>query len=128
MYGQQHSLTKTLKHNLQFQAVASLLVIRYSYTGVQTLCWNLLSPYSGSTMKTETASSSETSSPIYMAILSLDPEDHTRTSTDTKIRLPIHLMSIILQYSVWLLSMDDYLNSPHREKIINVEHSRTIKG
>ena len=108
--------------------MAFLLVIRHSYTGGQTLCRNLLSPYSGSTLKTETASSSETSSPIYMAILSLDPEDHTRTSTDTKIRLPIHLMSIILQYSVWLLSMDDYLNSPHREKIINVEHSRTIKG
>lgn len=115
-YMQQHSLTQTLKHTLQFQAVAPLLVIQHSYIGGQTLCWNLLSPYSRSTMKTETASSSTTSPPTYMAILSLDPEDHTRTCTDTKMWLPIHLRSVILQYAVCLLSMDDYFNSPRVEQ------------
>jgi len=107
---------QTLKHTLQFQAVAPLLVIQHSYTEGQTLCWNLLSPYSGSTLKTETASSSKTSSPTYMAILSLNPEDRTQTCTNTKMWLPIYLRSVILQYAVCLLSMDDYFNSPHRKQ------------
>jgi hypothetical protein len=118
----QHSLTQTLKHILQFQTVGSLLVIWHNYTGGHTLCWNLLLPYSGSTMKTETASSSETSSSTYMAIPSLDPEGNTRTRTNTKIFNFLHTfgLSYCNMLSVYCLRMV-ILILLTENKVINVK-------